>query len=328
MSLIINGPLTNIPPESFTNISISVSSGNYPKPSDGTNGPDISGYVYSSDDGLIYNVYTFTIPGVTYTVNYTCNTTKPIYLLAVGGGGGGGVGGSGGAGAGGMIDQSFNLPNGTNTITINVGDGGAIRTSYGIGNPGTDTTFRFNVTGTQIIAGGGCGGCAVSAPTYTKYGSGGGGGAQSGNSPYTNSNTNQSVPGYSITIYANPGGSGTAQPGGPAGGGGGAGSAGVSGYPNTGQGGSGRQCQSYGIKDFNMTSVPYGIYNNYWAGGGGGGNSGSGVPGGSGIGGKSTSSGTSGSGVANTGSGGGGTWNNPGGKGGSGIVIIAFPMNG
>jgi chitodextrinase len=304
---------------------------------------DITGTSISG--GSTYNVYVFKATGITYTLNYTFGAGSQMYVLAVGGGGGGGSFGAGGAGAGGVVMTTVSLPSGSNSISVTVGSGGTgAPVNSGSGGQGVNTTLVFNANSAlNITAGGGCGGCARSPPTYTQFGSGGGGGASGGACNPTNGNTNGGL------VYANNGSPHDASNR-IGGGGGGAGTAG--GTASSGglvaAGGDGLQCTLNGISTFTPSGTAYGTY--YWGGGGGasavGNNAGNGGKGGGGGGvfessgtaglgdktginpggdAQNVSNGSPGAGGVNTGGGGGSNWvNTAGGTGGSGIVIIAY----
>jgi hypothetical protein len=247
---------------------------------------------------------------------YSTGTFTPLqglscdYLVVAGGAGGGnhaaGGGGAGGlrstvtaTGGGGSLESALSVASGT-AYTIQVGAGGAGLASQGAssssaGNNGTNSVFS------TITSTGGGGGGAIGATTGKTGGSGGGGGGAT---------TASGGAGTANQGYA--GGSATASQGG---GGGGAGAAG-----GTANGGNGVAVSITG------TSTTY-------AGGGGGAGSSSAGTGGSGGGGNGgTNNATNNTaGTANTGGGGGGQWYSPSGAGpygagGSGIVIIRYPI--
>ena len=285
----------------------------------------------STTNGINYKVYSFTSVSSTtsYTVNYSCNSATTIYVLAVGGGGGGAVGVGGGGCGGGVVMLPINLPSGSSSIVINVGNYGPGNAS-GVGLPGSNTTVTFNAnTSANIIAYGGYGGLQPAVMAL-------------GTAPNNNN--------FNYSNYA--GGFTSASAGGN--GGGGAGTPGMPGtYPSNiaagGAGGNGIQCFLPGISTFTPSGTSYGTY--YWGGGGGGvsnnGNTGIGglgggggascyngtftLSGGAGLNNGGTglgSNGAPGAGGANTGGGGGGLWNGgTSANGGSGIVIIAFPSD-
>lgn len=258
-----------------------------------------------TSDGT-YWIHTFNSTGTfTPLQGLSCD-----YLVVAGGAGGGnhaaGGGGAGGlrstvtaTGGGGSLESALSVASGT-AYTIQVGAGGAGLAAQGAssssaGNNGTNSVFS------TITATGGGGGGAIGATTGKTGGSGGGGGGAT---------TASGGSGTANQGYA--GGSATASQGG---GGGGAGATG-----GTANGGNGVAVSITG------TSITY-------AGGGGGAGSSSAGTGGSGGGGNGgTNNATNNTaGTANTGGGGGGQWYSPSGAGpygagGSGIVIIRYPI--
>jgi len=255
--------------------------------------PFASGGDIITNDGT-YWIHTFLSSGTfTPAKNLTCD-----YLVVAGGGGGGGVAGdaSSGGGAGGL--RSSVSPTGgggsaesTLSVTnqaysITVGAGGTGGVGNAAGTSGTNSIFS-----TVTSTGGGFG--SYSGNTGGNGGSGGGG-----------SGTGTANQGYAA-------GSGN-------GGGGGAGGAGATtAFNGTNKGGVGVNNSITG------TSVSY-------AGGGnpGGGRGNTAFGGGEGESGLNANNATSG--TVNTGGGGGGRWSDPtsrtGGAGGSGIVIIRYPI--
>ena len=241
----------------------------------------------------------------TFTSSGTFTPLVPITnarVLVVGGGAAGGTayyGGGGGAGA--VVQTNLSI---TTVQTVTVGSGGS-GSSAGVGHSGTASSF-----GSLSAIGGGGGG--TSGYAGGSGASGGGAGARSGNA-------GQGVPGAGFQ-----GGAGTGSY--TAGGGGGFTSVGGSGTEFTG--GSG----GTGITVTLFTKT-YSV-----AGGGGGGVTpgGSQTPGyGSFGGGNGGSTGTGATAptaaLANSGSGGGGCGGDPigtalGGDGGSGIVVVAYPL--
>lgn len=273
------------------------------------------------NDGT-YWIHTFLSSG-TFTPfkALTCD-----YLVLAGGGSGGGAGtghSGGGGGAGGYLTSIGGTTltlNSNTSYPITVGAGGASKTTNGLGNAGSNSVFS-SITST----GGGGGG--IGNINGANGGSGGGGGSEgTGSLPGSASPVGQGNNGglgYDGTVAFTV-----------SGGGGGAGQVGGAATPRTlsangGAGGNGLANLITG------TSVTY-------AGGGGGGTDGSSptYPGSGGVGG--TGGGGSGgkadaiqatSGLVNTGGGGGGASKNSpsnyaiGAAGGSGIVIIRYPMN-
>lgn len=251
----------------------------------------------------------------TFTSSGTFTPLKPIttdMLVVAGGGGGGGYIYGGGGGAGGLVySPSYSLSAQTYTITVGAG-GSAPDASRG--NNGSDSSF-----GTIYTATGGGGGGSWNQDRNGRDGGSGGGGSE-------NSGTGSA----GIATQASYGGLGFGNNGGTyassdAGGGGGAGAAG-----STPVGGIGKQYSSFASATGTGDS-------GYYAGGGTGGrrtgtNQG---PAEGGLGGGGTGGGTGSNanrmtaGATNTGGGGGGNTNdsNGGGRaGGSGIVIVRYPV--
>jgi hypothetical protein len=252
------------------------------------------------------------------------------YLVVAGGGGGGNAdngaynGGGGGAGGlrstvtatggGGTIESALSLASGTG-YTVTIGAGGAGGASSNLrGTNGSNSVFS---TITSTGGGGGAGGSNGSQKTGSTGGSGGGGG-----DPLNGANG----AGTANQGYAG----GTGSDGYRGGGGGGAGAVGgnASNANASGAvGGTGVQITAF------ATPTGTGANSGYYAGGGSGSGyssasaSSNGGGGQGGVGASTTVLGTAG--VANTGSGGGGsavTGAYTGGAGGSGIVIVRYPM--
>lgn len=249
----------------------------------------------------------------------------PIEFLIVGGGGAGanGNGNTGGGGAGGLVYSSLYTVLPGTSLLVTVGSGGAQKADGPnlSGNKGADSYFG------EIVAAGGGGGVGWGDDTSTRNGgSAGGGGGELAGGSQTQTSLNSGVSG--ILQYGNNGGSAGSwvSPYQTGGGGGGAGAAGNNGTGNgTANGGVGR---AYSITG---TSV-------YYAGGGGGGtenNVNSNTPdspgglGGGGTGRGYNSNLRGGDGTDGLGGGGGaGSYYSgglAGGKGGSGVVILAYP---
>jgi len=268
--------------------------------------------------GKTYMVHTYTLDSENDFVVTPEMEGVPIeYLIVAGGGSGasnktGNKVGVGGGGAGGVLTNlggaPLYLPAGTYQVLV--GEGGTA--SYNEGNGFNGANSSINGAGLVAIGGGGGGRMDIAG---NLGGSGGGGGFRSG----------AGSPGAGTAGQGNGGGRGFRGCSGDqcsaGGGGGGWGGAGESASKNTGgNGGAGRVSN---IDGTNRTVA---------AGGGGGGNSGR--PGGSGIGGEGGRQGANGAnGAANTGSGGGGAGGGSnkslvGGFGGSGIVIIRYPVSG
>ena len=307
-------------------------------------------------------IHTFVNSGTFATTSDWDNPAIEYVIVGGGGGGGGDVNpgaAGGGGGAGGYLTGPATVGTHPNTITVTVGAGGLAgpgsKPNSGPGNssPGTDSGLDFS-NGSQTdyyAAGGGRGGGGPSTPGTNYYGaheggSGGGGNGYTGNSANNGGAGNQ----YGPHSPRNPGpapGQGNAGGTGPGGepynggsGGGGAGGAGINAPASTGSnGGQGIQLPATfrdPTSSVGKTGHP-GSDNFYVAGGGGGGTS-SGTPkGGAGpASGGPYAGGGSGTnpdalsmrGADSTGGGGGGggpNGNRPGGQGGSGIVLIAYP---
>ena len=250
-----------------------------------------------------------------------CDWTVPAgvtlvdYLIVAGGGGGG----SGGGGAGGLLQVNNYTVTSNAVISITVGDGGAGGTGQTVGTNGSNSIFN----GISAIGGGGG---AAGGGNAGNGGSGGGGrydGAYSTN-------------GTGTTGQGNNGGTGTINGYGGPGGGGGAGAVGGSPVVSNlaGAGGNGLPETITGSTVYYAGGGGGGVNansNTFIANGGGAGGLGGGGQGSSyGFGGGTAGANTDATaGTANTGGGGGGT--DPedikAGKGGSGVVIIAYTLN-
>jgi hypothetical protein len=247
--------------------------------------------------------------------------TADVLVVAGGGGGGGVYGnqGAGGGGAGGIFyATSQSLTVSTHSVTVGAGGVGGVGGNLNGGgylNPGTN---GFNSTFgslTAAVGGGGGGGGSV--------GSNGGSGGGGINFSLAGGSSTQT--GTGGTGYGNAGGTGQGSVNQFGGSGGGAGAAGTGG----GAGGVGLNTWSSWASATGTGS------SGFYAGGGGTSSSGSTTAGGSGGGGAAASS-TSGvnatAGTLHTGGGGGGVYNNStsanatGGAGGSGIVIVRYPV--
>lgn len=254
-----------------------------------------------------YRVHTFTSGGT-----FTLNTSAALEYLIVAGGGGGGSRHGGGGGAGGLLTNvgspsSFNAA----SYPVSVGAGGD-----GMFAP-DDSTNGENSTALGLTAIGG--GRGMGTFPATPPGAGGSGGGSNWAGTPGGSGTSGQGKNGGLGFTGNPGGWA-------GGGGGGAGALGgdATAY-NGGNGGSGQASSITG------TSVTY-------AGGGGGsgssdppttGSGGAGGSGGGGAGGIDAAAGTAGTdGLGGGGGAGGfvGDTNYPGGKGGSGIVVIRYAL--
>ena len=290
-----------------------------------TSGSLPSGTSLNSSTGAI----TGTLPGTAVTSTFTITATdiqnqktsrsfsivvsdlfppSTVEYLVVAGGGGGATLRGGGGGAGGYRTATgLSVSNGT-PITVTVGGGGTAGTSSPglyLGGDGTNSVFS-----TITSTGGGGGGHAQGGSGLTggRYGGSGGGGADGGSGAGgTSGQGNSGGNGFSGAWSFTSGG-----------GGGGAGASGSNSV--SGAGGNGGTGLSSSITGSSVT----------YAGGGGGSSQNAAGTGGSGGGASGVYPGNSGS--TNTGGGGGscrdetqytGT-GQPGGAGGSGIVIIRY----
>jgi hypothetical protein len=241
-----------------------------------------------------------------------------VKVLVVGGGGSGGKANltsgfsSGGGGAGGY-QYNPALAVTQKNYSITVGNGGAAKSTAGIGNDGEDSVF--DVGGTPLTADGGGGGGGGNANISGNSGGSGGGGEGTG--------TGGS--GTGSQGYAGGNGSGSGQDAG--GGGGGASHTGYNGVIGDG-GGDGGVGTSNSITGSAVT----------YCGGGGGGaygdvnspnGGGTGGSGGGGNGGRHTGPLTNATaGTDGLGGGGGGGLDGDGAAGGKGVVIIAYKTDG
>lgn len=244
-------------------------------------------------------------------------------VLAVAGGGGGGLSGippysgAGGGGAGGVLAFSSQSLTTSTNYTCLVGGGG------NAGSNGSNSQF----SSLTASVGGGNGGTGYNTTTSGGNGGSGGGGGGNVGSPGGG--------GSATSGQGNAGASGTNSASEPTGGGGGgAGSAGSTGNASVGgAGGAGlNSVTNWGALSAVLTATTLGS-SGYLAGGGGGAGwnqpistSGAGGTGGGGAG--SPSNNASGfAGLANTGGGGGGnSIASPTGNGGSGLVIVRYPV--
>ena len=249
------------------------------------------------------------------------NQTVNCDALVIGGGGGGGGGygnqGQGGGGAGGIFygtNKSFT--SGNYVVTIGAGgNGGPYDTGGAILTPGFNGVDSSITSLTSAIGGGG--GAANSA---AGNGGSGGGGMNFGGVGGTSTQTSTGGTGYGNA--GGNGGGGTNQFGGSGGGSGSAGTFGGSGGAGLNTWSSWATTTATGVSGFYAGGGGTSYISGTTAGGSGGGGAGSNTFGGAG-----------GSGVVNTGSGGGGAYGgnvggfiNRGGNGGSGLVIIRYPI--
>ena len=270
---------------------------------------------------------------VTFTSVGSCSWTVPTGVtkadvLVVGGGGAGGTSsnGAGGGGGGGQVNAQPGTPI-SGSVSVQVASGGTPAVTAGTTPGGNGGTSSFTPTsGSAISASGGSGGAsvavsAVGSPSTTGF-NGGGGSAWAGSLSPTNGSNG--VGGYKGG--ASVGNSSVADPqaggGGGGSGGNGANAGGTTGSYKGGDGGIGVSNSYVGSPTF------------YGGGGGGGkriitsgGSAGVGGSGGGGAGGMQTA-GTAGTANTGGGGGGGGGENNVlGGAGGSGVVILSYPIS-
>lgn len=250
------------------------------------------------------------------------NLTADVLVVAGGGGGADNIGGAGGAG--GLRYLAAQALASTTSYVATIGSGGT-------GGPGGGGQSNGTKGGNSSLAGSGLTTINATGGGYgaigdTNGGSGGSGGgtrATVGNGGTGNEGGYSPVEGYN-------GGKGLS--GTTAGGGGGAGTAGAT-APSTSQSGNG----GAGVNTYSAWATATGTgASGYYAGGGGAGGypaasvtAGTGGAGGGGNGGSGTTPGAAG--TANTGSGGGGGSSSSGtqyagGNGGSGIIIIRYPV--
>ena len=251
--------------------------------------------------GRTWRVHQFTTVGnSTFTVQTVGSDPTVEYLVVAGGGGAGSSAlhqpGGGGGGAGGYRSGSLNLSAGSYTVTV--GAGGAGTSSSAPGSNGANSVFA------SVVSAGGGGGAGHSTGIYGLDGGSGGGSSDRGT--FGNGNTPTVSP-----SQGNRGGSGSNDwdPNDGCGGGGGAGAVGGNAaFRSGGDGGVGVASSITGSAVFR-------------AGGGGGGAGSNGTRGVGGNGGG----GTAGDGTVNTG-GGGGSSRALNASGGSGIVIVRYPL--
>jgi hypothetical protein len=238
-------------------------------------------------------------------------------MLVVAGGGSGGLQQGAGGGAGGVLYTTSSTVGSGVTYTATVGGGGAGRNaSGGIGSNGTNSTFIGTGLSLTAVGGGGGGYYGGGAgQNGSNGGSGGGGGGANGSG-------NPSVGGTATSGQGYAGGIGGTTDGG--GGGGGAGAVGSNGSGQAGgNGGAGTNTYSSWL-----SVVGLGV-SGYIAGGGGGGGSstlGSGGSGGGTAGIYLAASSNNATDNTGSGSGGGTVSSRITGNGGSGLIIIRYPV--
>jgi hypothetical protein len=299
---------------------------------------------YATESGIPYAYHTFTKPSVNQTFKILSGTGY-IKVLVVAGGGGGGMDMGGGGGGGGVLFSNYWVSPTETTIPVYVGRGGLggrAGDTLGAGkfhqftSLASATSGENSIFGTLTAFGGGYGGSSYFGYTPNNgYGaSGGSGGGASGYSDGSGGRGGLGTPGQGTD---------------------GRGSAGQ--YYAGGGGGAFFTTSIFAVPPNVGYGIRYlGISPFYFGGGGGaagystaGSNGGSGGGGGGAVG--TTSGGTGGinpgqpgggggtnqwantpggNGGENTGGGGGGgahyNANNKGGEGGSGIVIVKYPM--
>ena len=278
---------------------------------------DSTGGTITTAGGFRYHTFT-TVGSSTFTPSSSGN----IEMIMVGAGGGGGASG---AGAGGLLYTASTAVT-TSPVSIVLGSAGIGRGSAWSGDSvevshGQNTTVTIGGTTLNARGGQGAKGWDIQADTTLNIWGSGSGGPQSSSGPYTGGGY---TPGQGFPGGDDPG-AGTAPY--PSGGGGGAGAKGVNTDTNTtsGAGGAGLQYSAFA----NATST--GANGGYYAGGGAGCNHTTPNPATSGgIGGGGShpgGAGTPSAGVNGTGGGGsGGTNSSPTSAGGTGIVIIRYPL--
>jgi hypothetical protein len=243
-----------------------------------------------------YRVHTFANTGQTsFVVTDTGSNGEIEYLIVAGGGGGGRFFGAGGGG-GGVLEGKTKVK--TETYTINVGAGGAGAGSANNGLNGIDSSILPPLfSDPPLIAKGGGGGGGNGLPGNSG-GSGGGGSRNTG--PGGTPITGQGNNGATVLVNDSGGGGGAGQPG------------------VTQKGGDGRLSAITGTATYYGGGGAGPILNNVTVtalgGLGGGGNGASGI---------ASANGTNGLG------GGGSGWTGTGdfaGNGGSGIVVIRYPI--
>jgi hypothetical protein len=300
-------------------------------------------------NGILYKLHVFTDTTISSLNVQDKGSEGIVEYLVVGGGGGGGMDMGGGGGGGGLITGRLSVNNGT--IDVKVGDGGWGGPAGGGGYRGDargpqPSAHQFTIPATSgessflgniVALGGGFGGSSYRG--YTPGIQGGAGGSGGGASGY-NDNAGTFVGGNGTGEQGFRGGNSTAAY--YSGGGGGSGGLGADSTSQS-NGGAGTLNDILG-------------YDLYWSGGGGGsaytlstgGNGGIGGGGGgavgSTVGGAGLNNGQAGGGGSpgsqtntpggnagrNTGGGGGGgshyNLTNKGGDGGSGIVVVRYPI--
>jgi hypothetical protein len=280
--------------------------------------PKATGGNIVANDGT-YWYHAFTSSG-----NFVPQVGLTADVVVIAGGGGGAYDGGGG-GAGGVLgfaSQSLSIQN--YNCTIGAGGTGGLTLGSPLGTNGVDSQFAA----LTLVKGGGYGGSSEQAPTNfpPNIGGSGGGGARY--------NTPAQTGAAGISGQGNAGGNGVfTAPQYGAGGGGGKGAVGSNGTSTAGgAGGAGtNSVTNWGALSSVFTATNLGV-SGFIGGGGGGGTYVAGTQGvgGSGGGGNGSTSATAGTaGTANTGGGGGagaGATNLIGRSGGSGVILIRYPI--
>ena len=284
---------------------------------------------YTDSNGILYKVHSFTESSSNFIVS--TNLVEADLLIVGGGGGGSGYRGGGGGAGGVVVGTNQSISSGTYAVSIGAGGTGAEDGTTAASTSGTDSAFG----NLYIAKGGGGGGYGGASPTTNSGLTGGcGGGNRGGGATVSVSNQDTYSSTNGVTGYGNVGSINTnANIGG---GGGGAGSAGILMSSASSQNVGGRG--GVGVKnDFRTGSQQW------YAGGGGAGDYAGGAPGGKGGGGKGANNIDDANyiipaqnGLPNTGGGGGGgggdntqdsSSSRKGADGGSGIVVIRYPIN-
>jgi hypothetical protein len=295
-----------------------------------SNGVKATGGTLTVAGGYAY--HTFTSTG-SFLPN---QQIKGAEILAVAGGGGGGWNGGGGGGAGGVLysaAQTFNAGQGYTALVGAGGTAGILSGSVPAGQGGSSGLIQVFATG------GGRGGSSSATDSIRQGGAGGSGGGAAGYGINVSSTT-LTTGGTGTVGQGNNGGGGYGNNiapygNGDGGGGGGAGTVGgtaTNGSPWTGgNGGDGTTSYSSWGAITGTGELVGGLY--YYAGGGGGMSLSSGTRprggyGGGGQGGVDAGTDST-AGTANTGGGGGASrGNNTDGKaGGSGLIIVRYPLS-
>ena len=277
-----------------------------------TRSPKASGGNINTDGTYWYHTFR-------YTSSFIPTTSLTANILVIAGGGGGGWGRGGGGGAGGLLEYaSQSLTAQTYTVTVGAGGIGATANG-GRGTNGSNSQFAA----LTASVGGGGGGGGTGSNSGLSGGSGGGAGADSSSSSGNTGGAATSGQGTVGGTYSVSGGSAS---------GGGGGGSDLSYTPGNASGGTLGGVGGRGTHRFNswLVATNTGV-DGYIAGGGGGASQGSTQPlgglGGGGLGGNSTTNLTK-PGMQSTGSGGGGASFNDtkGAEGGSGLIIVRYPV--